>query len=69
MARRRVGWLDVVALVVAVVVAGAAIAQAIREHTLDPIWTVGWIPAVLLGTIGPRTTGRCSTRLRGRSRV
>jgi hypothetical protein len=68
MVRRRVGWYQVVALVAAAVVAGAAIAQAIRERSLEPIWMVGWIPAVLVATFGARTTGRCSSRSRGRSR-
>ena len=38
------------ALVIAVVIAGLAVAQAIRHHSLEPIWLVGWIPAVLVGS-------------------
>lgn len=68
MVRRRIGWYEVVSLAAAAVVAGAAIAQAIREHSLEPIWTVGWIPAMLVATFAAHPTGRCSSRLRGRSR-
>jgi hypothetical protein len=64
MVRRRVGGLGVVALVVAVLVFGAAIARAIREHTLEPIWTVGWIPAGLVAAVGPPVGDRCLGRPR-----
>jgi len=47
-------------LLIAGVVAGAAIAQAIREHSLEPIWSVGWLPAVLVATLGTRR--RCVRR-------
>ena len=58
--KRRLGWYEWVAVVVAVVVAGAAIAQAIREHSWQPIWTVAWLPAVFVASLGARrTTGRC----------
>jgi len=33
------------------IVIGSAIAQAIRQHSLDPVWTVAWLPAVLAGYI------------------
>jgi hypothetical protein len=46
---------------VAAVVAGAAIAQAIRVYSFEPIWTVAWLPAVLVASLGTRRTrGRCS---------
>jgi hypothetical protein len=35
-------------LAVLLLVAGAAIAQAIRQHSLEPIWAVGWLPAVMV---------------------
>ena len=35
-------------LVIPGVVAGAAIAQAIREHSWEPILSVAWLPAVLV---------------------
>ncbi len=55
---------------VSAVIIGSAIAQAIRQHSLDPVWMVGWLPAVLVaaypsvtGRGGP-ARGRCRPRLR-----
>jgi hypothetical protein len=51
------------------IILGAAIAQAIRQHSLDPVWMVGWLPAVLVA-VYPSMTGRgpahrrCLPRLR-----
>ena len=57
------------ALVVATVVAGAAIANAVRTGSLAPIWMVGWLPAVLAGVFYRRPSdARCSARLRRRAR-
>ena len=39
---------------------GAAVAQAIRQHSLDPVWMVGWLPAVLAG-VYPALTGRAGS--------
>jgi hypothetical protein len=51
------------------IVAGAAIAQAIREHSWQPIWSVAWLPAVLVVTLGPRrSTRECVQRLGRRAR-
>jgi hypothetical protein len=51
------------------IVAGAAIAQAIRERSWQPIWSVGWLPAVLVATFGPRRSTRaCVHRLGRRAR-
>lgn len=51
------------------VVAGAAIAQAIREHSWQPIWSVGWLPAVLIATLHrPSSPRACLPRLRRRAR-
>jgi hypothetical protein len=51
------------------VVAGAAIAQAIREHSWQPIWSVAWLPAVLIATLGrPASRRECLPRLRRRAR-
>ena len=45
----RLRWVVAIgSLAVVLLVAGAAIAQAVREHSLDPIWTVGWLPAVMV---------------------
>ena len=57
-------------VVLAAIIAGAAIAQAARRHSLDPIWMAGWLPAVLVA-VYPAVTGRgrqagrpCLARLR-----
>jgi hypothetical protein len=55
---------------VSAVIIGSAIAQAIRQHSLDPVWMVGWLPAVLAGVYpaltrrGGSADGRCLPRLR-----
>jgi hypothetical protein len=60
--------LSVLAIVVAVFVAGAAIAEAVRTNSLASIWMVGWLPAVLLGLVYRRPSGgRCSARIRRRA--
>ena len=43
--------------VLAAIIMAAAIAQALREHSLGPLWTVGWLPAVLVA-VYPAVTGR-----------
>ena len=43
--------------VLAAIIAAAAIAQAARQHSLDPIWMAGWLPAVLVA-VYPAVTGR-----------
>jgi uncharacterized membrane protein len=61
--RRRPAWIVVVAPVGAVVVGAAAVALAVREHSLEPIWTVGWIPAVLVAALArPQAEGHCRRR-------
>jgi hypothetical protein len=55
---------------VSAIIIGSAIAQAIRQHSLDPVWSVGWLPAVLVGVYpaltgrGGSARGRCLPRLR-----
>jgi hypothetical protein len=55
---------------VSVIIIGSAVAQAIRQHSLDPVWSVGWLPAVLAGVYpvltgrGRSERGRCLPRLR-----
>jgi hypothetical protein len=56
-------------LLIAGVVAGATIAQAIREHSLQPIWSTAWLPAVLVATLGVHpNTRECLHRLGRRAR-
>ena len=51
------------------IVAGATIAQAIREHSWEPVWSVAWLPAVLVVTLRrPADARACSPRLRRHSR-
>jgi hypothetical protein len=53
------------------IILGSAIAQAIRQHSLDPVIMVGWLPAVVVAALYPALTGRdgvaqrrCLPRLR-----
>jgi hypothetical protein len=53
------------------IILGSAIAQAIRQHSLDPVMMVGWLPAVVVAGLYPALTGRdgaarrrCLLRLR-----
>jgi hypothetical protein len=58
-----------VTLPIAGAVAGAAIARAIREHDLQPIWSVAWLPAVLIVTLRhPANERECFQRWRPRPR-
>jgi hypothetical protein len=51
------------ALAVAAVILGLTIAQAVRQGSLDPLWTIGWLPAVIVAALAtPRTP--CRGRLR-----
>jgi hypothetical protein len=62
---KRPARIVVLALAVAAVVGAAAIPQSVREHSLQPIWTVGWIPAALVASLArPQTAGQ---RRRSRS--
>jgi hypothetical protein len=45
---------------VSAVIIGSAITQAIRQHSLNPVWMVGWLPAVLAG-VYPALTGRAGS--------
>lgn len=55
---------------VSVIIIVSAVAQAIRQHSLDPVWSVGWLPAVLAAVYpaltgrGRSAYGRCLPRLR-----
>ena len=63
MARR--SKLGIASLAVAAVVLGLSIAQAVRQDSLEPIWMIGWLPAVIAGGVyRPSNAKRCSLRLR-----
>ena len=58
-----------VTLITVRIVAGAAIAQAIREHSWQPMWSVAWLPAVLVVALRrPANARECLPRLRRRAR-
>ena len=58
-----------VTLMVVGLVVGAVMAQAIREHSWQPIWSVGWVPAVLVDMLSrPADTRESLRRLRRRPR-
>jgi hypothetical protein len=66
--QRRFGWVQVATLILAAVLMGLTVAQAIRDHSWQPIWGVGWLPAVLVASLGSRRpTARCWPRSRRRS--
>jgi hypothetical protein len=69
--RARTRWILIVGtFALSAIILGSAIAQAIRQHSLDPVWSVGWLPAVLIGMYpaltgrGRSAHGRCLPRLR-----
>lgn len=67
--RKKPAWIVLLALAVAVLAGAAAVAQSVTEHSLQPIWTVGWIPAGLVASVArPQTAGQCRRRLHRRSR-
>ena len=58
-------------LALSAIIIGSAVAQAIRQHSLDPVFMVGWLPAAVVAGIYPALTGgdgpmrgRCLLRLR-----
>jgi hypothetical protein len=56
--------LGLASLAVAAVVLGLSIAQAVRHDSLDPIWAIAWLPAVIAGGLcRPSSAKRCSFRL------
>ena len=67
--RTRHGWIYVaVTLVSFGIVAGATMAQAIREHNWEPIWSLAWLPAVLIWTLRRPASASACLRLRRRAR-
>jgi len=70
--RARTRWILIVGtFALSAIILGSAIAQAIRQHSLDPVIMVGWLPAVVVAGLYPALTGRdgaaqrrCVPRLR-----
>ena len=70
MTLRGAGGQHACAVAESAIIIGSAITQAVRQHSLNPIRTVAWLPAVLAG-VYPSLTGRggpaqprCLPRLR-----
>ena len=58
-----------VVLALAALVAVATIVAAIRQGSWEPVWATGWLPAVLVGSLGGASSRRaCRPRLRRRTR-
>ena len=65
MRRLTSGTLLAVALVLAVLVVGASITNAISTDSLEPLPPIAWLPAILVGVFyGPASGRRCCFRLR-----
>jgi hypothetical protein len=65
--QRRFGWVKAATLILAAVLMALTIAQAIRDGSWQPIWGVGWLPAVLVASLSSRRpTARCRPRSRRR---
>ena len=67
---KRLGRLPVIAaipfLAIAVFIAVASVAQAIRQDSWAPIWSIGWLPAVVVASLWvPASGASCWPRLRG----
>jgi hypothetical protein len=64
--RRRVVAIAVAAF--AAFVAVASVVQAVRQDSWSPIWSVGWLPAVLVASLStPLHSRDCWPRRRGLS--
>jgi hypothetical protein len=56
------------AVAAAVFVVVATVIDVARTGSLDPVWTVAWVPAVLVGALyRPAPRRDCSDRLRRRA--
>jgi hypothetical protein len=52
-------------LAIAAFVALAAVVQAVRRESWAPIWSIGWLPAVLVASLWtPASRKPCGPRLR-----
>ena len=60
-------WLYVVAGLVAVLVAAASVAQAVRQGSWAPVTSIAWLPAVVVA-VWPGSSRRCLSRRRTSAR-
>jgi hypothetical protein len=51
-------WLYVVAGLAAVLVAVSAIVQSVRQDSWSPLFSAGWLAAVIIAVTSPRGTRR-----------
>jgi hypothetical protein len=66
MSARRPPTVVLIGLVaIAVFVAVASVVQAVRQESWAPIWSIGWLPAVLVASLWtPASRKPCGPRLR-----
>jgi len=56
-------------LAIAALIACAGVVQAVRQESWEPIWSIGWLPAIVVAMLWtPRSGKSCWTRLRGVAR-
>jgi hypothetical protein len=70
---KRIGRLPMVVaivfLAIAAFVAAATVLQAVRQDNWGPIWTIGWLPYVVVASLwGPTSRKACWPRVRGLTR-
>jgi hypothetical protein len=57
--KRGTRWLYVVAAAAALLIAVSAIVQSVRQNSWSPVFSVGWLAAVIIAVTAPRGTRRC----------
>ena len=67
--RKNPTWPRAVVLIPVLAIAGfvalASLAQAVRQESWAPIWSIGWLPAVLVASLWtPASRKPCWSRLR-----
>jgi len=54
---------------IAALIACASVAQAIQQDSWEPIWSIGWLPAVVVAVLWAPGSGKpCRPRLRSLAR-
>jgi hypothetical protein len=57
----------IVFLAIAVFIEIASVVEAIRQDNWGPMYTTGWLPAVVIASYRSTDAGGCWRRLRGRA--